>query len=151
MGPTQLLPSLGTCIRSAVGLGISNKLVGGMLGCCTAWSAVHWSLLTYSCCLLQVDGKQEIAAGSEEELELRAASIHAVELLRQAVQSEQLAQAVHSPEQGHREGQANAGQQQQQQQERQLLSIHLDWWLWEEGERMRKEHPPHHRTWTIYY
>eukprot|EP00775_Hariotina_reticulata_P004050 gene4050-4297_t len=32
-----------------------------------------------------------------------------------------------------------------------LLSIQLDWWLWHEGEKMRAQHPPHHRTWTIYY
>jgi hypothetical protein len=92
----------------------------------------------------QVDAKEEIAAGSEEEVELRAASIHAVELLRQAVQEQQLLKLP--KEEGHGGGQADAVQQQQQ-----LLSIHLDWWLWEEGERMRKQHPPHHRTWTIYY
>lgn len=33
----------------------------------------------------------------------------------------------------------------------QLTSIQLDWWLWGQGERLRHQHPPHHRTWTIYY
>ena len=30
------------------------------------------------------------------------------------------------------------------------LSVYLDWWLWEQGERCRGEHQ-HHRTLTIYY
>ncbi len=33
----------------------------------------------------------------------------------------------------------------------QILSIHLDWWLWEQGEEARQVHPPHHRTLTVYY
>lgn len=77
--------------------------------------------------LLQVDARLEIAAGSSAEVEIRAASIVAVELLKNA---------------------ANSKLQQQQQP---LLSIQLDWWLWAEGERMRAQHPPHHRVWTVYY
>ncbi|KAF6259077.1 hypothetical protein COO60DRAFT_1270304 [Scenedesmus sp. NREL 46B-D3] len=74
----------------------------------------------------QVEGMQELASGSEAEIELRAASIVAVELLKDAAN----AQLLQPP---------------------QLLSIQLDWWLWHEGERMRAQHPPHHRTMTIYY
>lgn len=79
----------------------------------------------------QVDSKQELPAGCAEEVAIRAASIVAVEQLKQRVHQLLLLQttqpAVH------------------------LASVHLDWWLWGEGERMRASHPPHHRTRTIYY
>lgn len=32
-----------------------------------------------------------------------------------------------------------------------LLAIHVDWWLWGEGEKQRAVHPPHHRTRTVNY
>lgn len=83
-----------------------------------------------------MDSGQEIPSGSEEELEIRAASILAVEQLKDA--ANKLLQAQHQAEDN---GTAEAFQ---------LLSIQLDWWLWQEGERMRSEHP-HHKTWTIYY
>lgn len=85
---------------------------------------------------LQVDSGQEIPSGSEEELEIRAASIVAVEQLKDA--ANKLLQVQHQAEDS---GSAEASQ---------LLSIQLDWWLWQEGERMRSDHP-HHKTWTIYY
>lgn len=65
-----------------------------------------------------------LPAGSEEEVEIRAASIIAVEKLRQAVSK--------------RFG-------------RGLFSVQLDWWLWETGEEMQQKHSPHHRTLTIFY
>eukprot|EP00878_Enallax_costatus_P037811 GHUV01042832.1.p1 GENE.GHUV01042832.1~~GHUV01042832.1.p1 ORF type:complete len:101 (-),score=36.21 GHUV01042832.1:415-717(-) len=89
-------------------------------------------LPAFSC--LQVANQQEIAAGAESEIEIRAASVVAVELLKDAANTKL---------------QQQRGQQGEQQAN--LLSIQLDWWLWHEGERMRKEHPPHHRTRTIYY
>jgi hypothetical protein len=73
-----------------------------------------------------VDGGTELPSGSEEEVEIRAASILAVEQLKQAANAQL------------------AGAQQQ------LLSIQLDWWLWHEGEKRRSEQT-HHRTRTIYY
>ena len=73
---------------------------------------------------VQVQNKEELPAGSAEEAEIRACSIRAVELLRD------LLSAMSNIK---------------------LHSIQLDWWLWEEGERLRKQHPPHHRTLTIYY
>lgn len=30
-------------------------------------------------------------------------------------------------------------------------SIEVDWWLWEQGEKNRRSHRPHHRTLTVYY
>lgn len=91
-------------------------------------------LLFVSCTRLQVASQQELPAGSESEIEIRAASVVAVEMLKNAA-NEKL----------------QPKQSQQGNQEAQLLSIQLDWWLWHEGERLRQEHPPHHRTRTIYY
>lgn len=69
--------------------------------------------------------KRELAAGGEEEVELRAATVQAVETLRAVVVE------VHGVE---------------------LPSaVALDWWLWAMGERARAETPPHHRTLTPYY
>ena len=73
---------------------------------------------------IQVQNCEEIQAGGEEEVEIRASSIVATERLREALESKFSVK---------------------------LHSIQLDWWLWEEGEKMRKEHPPHHRTHTIFY
>eukprot|EP00879_Flechtneria_rotunda_P010953 GHRR01011445.1.p1 GENE.GHRR01011445.1~~GHRR01011445.1.p1 ORF type:complete len:355 (+),score=124.50 GHRR01011445.1:793-1857(+) len=118
-------------------------------------------LLSYSQQLAhQVDSQHEVVAGSEQELEIRAASVVAVELLTDAVNQRVLQQqqqpeapsAAELQQPSHRNQLAQAGLQAvNTQPSKQLLSIQLDWWLWEEGERMRAEHPPHHRTWTIYY
>lgn len=32
-----------------------------------------------------------------------------------------------------------------------VLSLTLDWLLWQEGEKLKEEIPPHHRTLTIFY
>jgi hypothetical protein len=32
-----------------------------------------------------------------------------------------------------------------------VLSLTLDWHLWQEGERLKDELPPHHRTLTVFY
>lgn len=90
--------------------------------------------------LMQVDSGQELACGSTEEVEIRAASILAVEQLKQA--ANKLLQAQH--QQDLQQGSSSSTDAFQ------LLSIQLDWWLWQEGERQRTEHP-HHKTWTIYY
>lgn len=79
--------------------------------------------------VLQVDAGQELQSGSEEEVEIRAASILAVEQLKDA--AEKLLTAKDSTTEL-------------------LLSIQLDWWLWQEGERTRND-DTHHKTWTIYY
>jgi hypothetical protein len=71
----------------------------------------------------KVDAKEVLPFGSEEEVEIRAATIVAVEKLQQSL---------------HRRG-------------RDLLAIEVDWLLWQWGESMKDEIPPHHRTLTIYY
>ena len=83
-------------------------------------------VLQYSIPLSQIiDSKQELIPGSEEEIEIRAATIVAVERMRSIVAAKTGKGLPHA--------------------------VHVDWWLWEYGEAMRKEHRPHHRTRTIYY
>jgi hypothetical protein len=81
-----------------------------------------------------VDARQELGAGGRQEVEVRAATIVAVERLRGALQRRL------AVEEG-RGGAAAAA----------LSSVKLDWWLWEQGERDRQLHRPHHRTLTAYY
>lgn len=68
-----------------------------------------------------VDAQVEIPPGSAWEAEIRAASIVAVEHLREAL--------------------AVPG----------LTSVTLDWALWEMGEAQRFTSAPHHRVRTIFY
>lgn len=71
----------------------------------------------------RIDARKELPAGSAMEVEIRAATVQAVERLREAL-------AGHG---------------------RDLHSVELDWMLWQRGEAQRGELPPHHRTLTIYY
>jgi len=70
--------------------------------------------------------KTEIPAGAEEEVELRAWTVQAVERLKAVLAAD------HSIDR---------------------MSIQVDWFLWEEGERkaIAGELPPHHRTRTTFY
>ncbi|KUF87500.1 Voltage-dependent anion-selective channel protein 2 [Phytophthora nicotianae] len=82
------------------------------------------SVLVYSSELAQlVDNKAEIPAGSEMELEIRAATIQAVELIHEQMIIK-----------GHH-----------------LEVIELDWLLWQIGEDNKEHLLPYHRTWSIYY
>ena len=119
--------------------------------------------------MLQVSCRQEVAAGSEEEVEIRAASIVAVERIKEAIHARWgLAQggleggpttetpAAGVAAAGESEGIATAAGpcgvvQRPRPGLRLPLTIQLDWWLWEQGEKSRASHPPHHRTLTIYY
>ena len=73
----------------------------------------------------KIDALEELPPGSEEEIEIRAATIVAVERIREAV--------------GKKVGRIGPP------------SVHLDWALWEIGEAQRAQHRPHHRTLTVYY
>jgi hypothetical protein len=73
-----------------------------------------------------VDAKEAIAAGSTWEVEIRAATVVAVERLKDAII---LPPNFSSP----------------------LPSYRLDWQLWHMGERSRTKNAPHHRTLTMYY
>ncbi|MQM10217.1 hypothetical protein Taro_043109 [Colocasia esculenta] len=69
-----------------------------------------------------IDAKKEITSGSEEEIELRACSVHAVEKMRELLE-------------------LKFGKQ--------VLSIDIDLWLWSFG--IQTPSMPHHRTLSIYY
>lgn len=92
-----------------------------------------------------VDGKQTLAPGSDEEVEIRAGTIVAVERLREAVQRRLAREAAAAGHQGGTDGAALQHQQPT------VPSIAVDWWLWEEGERARASHRPHHRVPSTFY
>ena len=70
-----------------------------------------------------VRNKGQIPSGSEMEIEIRAATIQAVERLREIL---------------HTRGQD-------------FQVIEIDWMLWQYGEKRKDELVPHHRTLSIYY
>jgi hypothetical protein len=70
-----------------------------------------------------VDAQQELAAGSEPEVEIRAFTILAVEALRTTFR-------LHG---------------------KQATSMQIDNWLWQLGQRQDFRHQPYHRCRTIYY
>lgn len=71
----------------------------------------------------RVDFLEEIPFGSEEETEIRAATIIAVDLIHAELC---------------RQGSS-------------ILVIEVDWLLWQAGEQQKQRYRPHHRTKTIYY
>lgn len=84
----------------------------------------HLGVLKYSHKLAEkVDQHEVLLAGSPEEVEIRANTIWAVELIRRALQ-----------EMG-----------------KTLRAFEIDWILWELGQRDEFKEKPHHRTLTIYY
>ncbi|BDA49250.1 Queuosine salvage protein [Coccomyxa sp. Obi] len=86
-------------------------------------------ILVYSARLANtVDKGQELAAGSEEEVEIRACTIQAVEEMKSALRERSSRDGCPVPH-----------------------SVQLDWFLWERGERERETAPPHHRTLTTFY
>ncbi|GIL83017.1 hypothetical protein Vretimale_8527 [Volvox reticuliferus] len=89
----------------------------------------NMGILSYSDELVaKVERKEIIPAGSEEEVEIRACTVVAVERLREAIAHKFRGTGAQLPH-----------------------AIQLDWWLWEIGEQNRQNHPPHHRTLTIFY
>lgn len=71
----------------------------------------------------QIDRLDPLEAGSREEVEIRAATVWAGELMRQALVSR-------FP---------------------QVTALHIDYWLWREGQHQGPGIQPYHRTRTIYY
>ena len=71
----------------------------------------------------QIDAGEELPAGCAAEVELRAATVQAVEGVRDALE------ANGSPR----------------------TAVEVDWWLWHHAEAMADELPAHHRTRTIFY
>lgn len=84
----------------------------------------HMGVMVYAPELARkVDALEVLPFGSEEEVEIRAVTIVAVEKLKDCLR---------------RSG-------------RELLAIEIDWLLWQWGEAMKDDILPHHRTLTIYY
>jgi hypothetical protein len=83
----------------------------------------------------RVDAYEEILFGAHEEIEIRACTVIAVEKLKTVCNCILERNA------------AEAGTSMP----RPLLSIELDWLLWNQGELCKDEIKPHHRTLTIYY
>lgn len=82
----------------------------------------HLGVLKYSPSLASIESTSEIGSGTEEEIELRACSIHAVEKMRDLIR-------------------LKSGKQ--------VLSVELDLWLWSYGIQLPSL--VHHRTLSIYY
>lgn len=83
-----------------------------------------WEVLKYKKDLARrVDAGEELEKDSEEEVEIRSATIWSSELLRLAL--------------------AKSG--------RKLTSAQLDWFLWNASHHTRTNMKPHHRVRTIYY
>jgi hypothetical protein len=87
--------------------------------CCRALNILKYSdQLAYN-----IDNLVQIPFGSEEEVELRAATVVAVERLH----SKLIARGAR------------------------ILVIELDWLLWQRGEQIKDSIKPHHRTLTVFY
>lgn len=73
-----------------------------------------------------VDNNKVLPAGSPEELEIRACTICIVEEIRQILEKKHRIRCK---------------------------SVEIDWYLWQQGERLKRHSLilPHHRTYTIYY
>ncbi len=83
-----------------------------------------WSILRYAPALARkVDAQVELAAGSAEEIEIRAATLWAVEFLREELAAR----------------------------ERALWSVQVDWILWNASQGKFQGMKPYHRVRTVYY
>jgi hypothetical protein len=99
----------------------------------------HWKILHYSDSLAAtIDSGKELAVNSPEELSIRAATVTAVELLVQELNSKQ---------------QQRDGEEGIEADKKPWTAVATDWFLWQEGERLQGEGKlqPHHRVRTIYY
>jgi hypothetical protein len=77
-----------------------------------------------------VDLKGELAPGCEEEVEIRAATVVAVERLRDALTAKRTGSGSTAPR---------------------ISAVEVDWYLWQQGEAKKDSLFPHHRTLTVFY
>lgn len=85
----------------------------------------HLGIFKYSDQLSDIiDNQNQLCSGSHEEMEIRAATVIAVEEIKKLAWE-------------------HCGNK--------LISVQIDWLLWERGEEMIPLMKPHHRTLTIYY
>lgn len=84
----------------------------------------HYGILTYVDELSKrIDSYEEIPSGCEEEIEIRATTVVAVEKLKKYLD--------------------NRGVK--------IMTIEVDWLLWQQGETVKDSIKPHHRTKTVFY
>lgn len=84
----------------------------------------HYHVLNYRSDLEEkIDRLEETPSGSMEEVEIRAATVIAVERLHATLKTKNI----------------------------NLIVIEIDWLLWQQGEAVKDSISPHHRTKTIYY
>ena len=89
----------------------------------------HVGLLTYSPELAAlVDTRTELPPGSDHEIQIRAATVVAVEKLRHALGADAAAYDGRLP-----------------------FSVEVDWLLWQWGEQIKEDICVHHRTNTVFY
>lgn len=94
----------------------------------------HLGIMKYSEELeAKILNKIELIPGSHEELEIRAATVEAVELMKAVIN------AIAKEQKGCQEGEEG------------IMSLQIDNILWERGESLLTKLRPHHRTLTIYY
>ena len=98
-------------------------------------------ILKYAPALEQtVESRGSVPAGSEEEIEIRAATVQAVERIRKALEARLRDEIELCPELGSGRGDRPP-----------VTCVALDWWLWTRGEKLRDQSPPHHKTITTCY
>ena len=73
----------------------------------------------------QIDEERELQAGGEEESEIRAATIVAVERIKKHINKFLIGM--------------------------QVSAIEVDWILWQQGENHKDDLPPHHKVLTTFY
>lgn len=100
-----------------------------------------------------VDAKQEIAAGSEMEVEIRAATVVAVERIREQLDGLRLHHWQKQRQQAGGTTDSTAPSSSLAPTLRPLTSVEVDWYLWQEGEQRhaKGELQPHHRVNTVFY
>ena len=90
----------------------------------------HLGVFSYSSKLAElIDSEQELAFSSLEEVELRASTVVAVDLIMEEITK-------------------NGSEELKQQVKR---AYEVDWLLWQMGEESLKEMKPHHKVLSIYY
>ena len=73
--------------------------------------------------IIDSENGEELPWGGKAEVEIRAQTVVAVELLQQSLQAKGC----------------------------EMMTVELDWLLWQKGEDTKDKILPHHRTLTIYY
>lgn len=138
------------------------------IGCLTAFADYRIPVLLRQKGILQysgdlahaVDKHVPITAGSEEEIELRACTVVAVEEIRKALQQglgnclpaeAKDSRDQETPKSATETASGGLNRQSAGEERIEVNSVLIDWWLWETGEAQRNGPNAHHRTITTFY